>query len=74
MALPVRLEREQVVQWERQWGGRVEHWKEQGGVGKQWTAVEREVDKGERRLAQGDPLPRSPPDWRLDASLEEMSR
>jgi hypothetical protein len=56
---PVRLERTQVARWEGQLGGRVEHWEERGGVGKQWTAAEEEADKGERRLVQGDPLPQT---------------
>jgi hypothetical protein len=56
---PVRLESKQVAQWEKQWGGRVEHWEEQDGVGKQWTDAEKEADKGERRLRQGDPLPQT---------------
>lgn len=59
LADPVRLERAQVEQWERQWGGRVERWEERGGAGKQWTAAEKEADKGERRLVQGDPLPQT---------------
>ncbi|HKQ76600.1 MAG TPA: DUF4384 domain-containing protein [Blastocatellia bacterium] len=58
-AEPVRLERTQVAQWEKQWGGRVERKEERGGAGKQWTAAEREADKGERRLRQGDPLPQT---------------
>jgi hypothetical protein len=56
---PVRLESEQVAQWERLWGGCVEQWEELGGAGKQWTAAEKEADKGERRLVQGDPLPQT---------------
>jgi hypothetical protein len=56
---PFRLEREQVAEWERQWGARVEHWEEQGGAGKQCTAAEKESDGGERRLVQGDPLPQT---------------
>jgi hypothetical protein len=56
---PVKLEREQVVQWEKQWGGRVEQWEELSGVGKQLTAAENDADKGERRLVQGDPLPQT---------------
>jgi hypothetical protein len=56
---PVRLDRAQVARWEKQWGGRVERREERGGAGKQWTAAEREADKGERRLRQGDPLPQT---------------
>ena len=56
---PVRLEKAQMAQWERQWGGREERREEQDGAGKQWTAAEREADKGERRLVQGDPLPQT---------------
>jgi len=56
---PVRLKREQVAQWERQWGGRVEQWEERSGAGKQWTAAEKDAYKGERRLVQGDPLPQT---------------
>jgi hypothetical protein len=48
-----------VAQWEKQWGGRIEHWEEQDGVGKQWADAEKEADKGERRLMQGDPLPQT---------------
>ena len=56
---PVRLESAQVARWEKQWGGRVERREERGGAGKQWTAAEKEADKGERRLVQGDPLPQT---------------
>ena len=56
---PVKLEKAQMAQWERQWGGRAESREEQDGAGKQWTAAEREADKGERRLIQGDPLPQT---------------
>jgi hypothetical protein len=53
------LEKAQVAQWERQWGGRAERREERDGAGSQWTAAEREADKGERRLVQGDPLPQT---------------
>jgi hypothetical protein len=56
---PVKLERAQVAQWEKQWGGRVERLEERGGAGKHWTVAEKEADKGERRLVQGDPLPQT---------------
>ena len=56
---PVRLEKTQVARWERQWGGRAELREERDGAGSQWTAAEREADKGERRLLQGDPLPQT---------------
>jgi len=56
---PVRLERSQVAQWERLWDSRVEQWEKRDGVGKQWTAAEKESDKGERRLVQGDALPQT---------------
>lgn len=56
---PVRLEKAKMAQWESQWGGRAELREEQDGAGKQWTAAEREADKGERRLIQGDPLPQT---------------
>src|SRR5262252_1376858 len=56
---PARLEKAQVAQWERQWGGRAERREERDGAGSQWTAAEREADKGERRLVQGDPLPQT---------------
>lgn len=56
---PVRLDREQVVQWEKLWGGHVEQWEELGGIGKLLTAAEKESDMGERRLVQGDPLPQT---------------
>ena len=56
---PVKLEKAQMAQWERQWGGRAESREEQDGAGKLWTAAEREADKGERRLIQGDPLPQT---------------
>jgi hypothetical protein len=56
---PVKLGRAQVARWEKQWGGRMEHWEERGGAGNQLTAAEREADKGERRLRQGDPLPQT---------------
>lgn len=58
-ANPVRLEKAQVAQWERQWGGHVEQWEERGRVGEQWTAAEKEADNGARRLVQGDPLPQT---------------
>jgi hypothetical protein len=56
---PVRLDREQVARWEKQWGGLVERWEERDGAGKQWTVAEMKADKGERRLRQGDPLPQT---------------
>jgi hypothetical protein len=56
---PVKLEKAQVAQWERQWGGRAERREERDGAGSQWTVAEREADKGERRLVQGDPLPQT---------------
>jgi hypothetical protein len=56
---PVKLEKAQVAQWERLWGGRAERREERDGAGSQWTAAEREADKGERRLVQGDPLPQT---------------
>jgi hypothetical protein len=56
---PVKLEQAQVAEWERQWGGRAERREERDGAGSQWTAAEREADKGERRLVQGDPLPQT---------------
>jgi len=56
---PVKLEKSRVAQWERQWGGRVERREERDGAGSQWTVAEREADKGERRLVQGDPLPQT---------------
>jgi hypothetical protein len=56
---PVKLDKAQVAQWERQWGGRVERREERDGAGSQWTVAEREADKGERRLVQGDPLPQT---------------
>src|SRR5262245_13342286 len=56
---PAKLEKAQVAQWERQWGGRAECREERDGAGRQWTAAGREADKGERRLVQGDPLPQT---------------
>jgi hypothetical protein len=56
---PIKLEKAQVAQWERQWGGHAECREERDGAGSQWTAAEREADKGERRLVQGDPLPQT---------------
>ena len=56
---PVRLERAQVAQWEKQWGGRAELREEPDGAGKQLAAAERGADEGERRLAPSDPLPQT---------------
>jgi len=56
---PVKLEKAQVAQWERLWGGRAERREERDGAGSQWTAAEIEADKDERRLVQGDPLPQT---------------
>ena len=37
----------------------MERREERDGTGSQWTVAEREADKGERRLVQGDPLPQT---------------
>jgi hypothetical protein len=56
---PARLGKAQVAQWERQWARRAERREEQNVTSKQWTAAERQADKGERRLTQDDPLPQT---------------
>jgi hypothetical protein len=56
---PAQLDRAQVAQWEKQWGGHVERREERNGAGKQWTVAEKEAGNGQRRLVQGDPLPQT---------------
>jgi hypothetical protein len=54
-----KLDRAQVTQWEKQWGGLAERREQRDGAGKQWTVAEREASRGERRLVQSDPLPQT---------------
>jgi hypothetical protein len=56
---PARLGKAQVAQWEKQWARSAERREEQDVASKLWTAAERQADKGERRLAQDDPLPQT---------------
>jgi hypothetical protein len=56
---PVKLDRSQVAQWEKRWGGRTELREERDGAGKQLVAAERGVDEGQRRLVPSDPLPQT---------------
>lgn len=56
---PTKLDRAQVAQWEKQWGGRFQLREDRSSAGKQWTEVEKQAIEGERRLVQGDPLPQT---------------
>lgn len=56
---PFRLEKEQVAEWERQWGARAERLEEQSGLGKPVAVIGKEIGAGERRLVRRDPLPQT---------------
>jgi hypothetical protein len=54
------LTKEQVEQWEQQWGARTESFDLAGGAGKSWTKAEQEAGAvGTRQLTQDDPEPQS---------------
>jgi hypothetical protein len=54
------LTREQVEQWEQQWGARTETFDLVGGAGKAWTRAEQEAGASRgRQLTQEDPEPQT---------------
>jgi hypothetical protein len=59
-AKALTLTSEQVGQWEKQWGSRVETFDLAGGAGKTWTRAEQEAGaSGTRQLTQEDPEPQT---------------
>ena len=59
-AKPLSLTKEQVEQWERQWGKQSETLDLAGGAGKTWTKAEQEAGaSGLRYLTQDDPAPQT---------------
>ena len=58
---PSKVAPEKVVEWEKEWGGRIEQFELEGGAGLPYTATEKaaaSADKA-RMLTQGDPLPQT---------------
>jgi hypothetical protein len=59
-AKALALTREQVQQWEQQWGARTETLDLAGGAGRTWTRAEQEAGTdGTRQLTQEDPEPQT---------------
>jgi hypothetical protein len=57
---PVRLDPEQVAQWESQWAGAAERFELIGGAGKPYTKAEKEAGQGgARALTQDDAMPQT---------------
>jgi hypothetical protein len=56
----LKLSREQLAQWEKEWGRQSEHFELSGGAGRTWTKAEQEAGlDGTRRLTQDDPGPQT---------------
>ncbi|MFN0123355.1 MAG: DUF4384 domain-containing protein [Blastocatellia bacterium] len=56
----LRLTNEQVAQWEKTWGARVERFEMADGAGKSWTKAEQEAGaNATRQLTQDDPGPQT---------------
>jgi hypothetical protein len=54
------------MEWEQEWGGRVEQFELEGGAGRAYTKEEKAAGgDGSRMLTQGDPLPQTV--FRLDS-------
>ena len=63
---PVKVSSERLMEWEQDWGGRVEQFELEGGAGRAYTKEEKSAGSdGSRMLTQGDPLPQTV--FRLDA-------
>jgi hypothetical protein len=59
-AKPLPLSKEQVTQWEKQWGALTEKFEMAGGAGKTWTKSEQEAGAdATRQLTQDDPGPQT---------------
>lgn len=59
-AEPVTIAAEKLANWEKDWGGRAEHFELEGGAGLPYTKAERSAGgDGSRMLTQGDPLPQT---------------
>ncbi len=57
---PLVLTADQVAQWEKTWGARVEKFEMADGAGKSWTEVEKEAGaNATRQLTQDDPAPQT---------------
>jgi hypothetical protein len=57
---PLALSRDRVVEWEKTWGGLVEHFELDGGEGKTWTEAEQAVGAdATRQLTQEDAPPQT---------------
>ena len=56
----LKLSKEQVAQWEKEWGRQSERFELSGGAGRTWTKAEQEAGlDGTRRLTQDDPGPQT---------------
>ena len=63
---PVKVSSERLMEWEQEWGGRVEQFELEGGAGLPYTKAEKAAGgDGSRMLTQGDPLPQTV--FRLDS-------
>jgi hypothetical protein len=56
---PARLERRQVVEWEKRGGGTIQRFEMQSGAGQAWSVAERAASDGTRRLTREDPPPQT---------------
>ncbi|MGH9802954.1 MAG: hypothetical protein ACRD82_21515 [Blastocatellia bacterium] len=52
-----KLERSQIAQWEKDWGGAAERREMRNAAGQEWTVAEKEAGESKRKLVPGDPLP-----------------
>ena len=67
------LSGEQVTNWEKQWGRKVQVFELAGGAGKAWTAAEQEAASGATRLlTQEDPPPQTV--YRVEAAKNDPVR
>lgn len=56
----LELSKDEVAQWEKEWGRQSERFELSGGVGRTWTKAEQEAGlDGTRRLTQDDPGPQT---------------
>jgi hypothetical protein len=57
---PVKVSREKLAEWEKEWGGPAEQFELEGGAGRPYTKEEKFAGAdGSRMLTQGDPLPQT---------------
>ena len=58
---PIKISKNDVVQWERSWSTQVERFEMVGGAGQAWTAMEKEASSmsGARLLTQEEPAPQT---------------